>query len=129
VSIQLLKDYASTKKRADEEVENNKTKQGSKLVFVLQLLSRDKTLLEANSAPSSFFSKRLYPIWLDSMDVLRKIVFSTFTENKNDHPLTTVVATSSDSSTSAIIGAILAAISSEAAIAEEEEEVQKKKKK
>jgi len=102
VSIQLLKNYTSTKKRADKELENNKTKQGSKLVFVLQLLSRNKTLLEANSAPSSFFSKRLYPIWMDSMDVLRKIVFSTFSTTEND-----------DSSTPAIIGAVLAAISSE----------------
>lgn len=120
VSIQLLKNYTSTKERADKEVENNKTKQGSKLVFVLQLLSRSKTLLEANSAPSSFFSKRLYPIWLDSMDVLRKIVFSTFTTTRKDHPSTPAIittTTSDDSSTSAIIGAILAAISSEPAAA------------
>jgi hypothetical protein len=110
VSIQLLTNYKKTKERADKEEENNKTKHGSKVVFVLQLLSRDKTLLESKNSISSFFSKQLYPIWLDSMDVLRKIVFSTFTTN------------SDDSSTSAIIGAVLAAISSEPAAVEPREE-------
>lgn len=113
VTIQLLTNYRKTKERADKEAKNNKTKQGSKLVFVLQLLSRSKTLLEYNSAPSSFFSKRLYPIWLDSMDVLRKIVFSTFTTRKDVQSTSAITTTSDDSSTPAIIGAILAAVNGE----------------
>jgi len=133
---------------SDEKI---KEKTGSKLVFTLQILSSSKTLLEYNNAPSSFFSKRLYPIWLDSMDVLRKIVFSTFTKiEKNGVALTgtdsdapTVTPPSDDSSSiigailsvptvtppsddsSSIIGAILAAISSEpidGLIGEDEEE-------